>query len=103
MALFFLNTEYPMARWIEANGYDVSYFAGVDSDRRGEKIKEHKLLVSNGHDEYWSGGQRTKVEAARDAGVNPAFSGNEVFWKTLEVPAVFGRKRFWRNTSVPKL
>src|SRR5439155_17743422 len=35
------------------------------------------------HDEYWSGGQRANVEAARDAGVNLAFfSGNEVFWKT---------------------
>jgi uncharacterized repeat protein (TIGR01451 family) len=36
-----------------------------------------------GHDEYWSGGQRANVEAARDAGVNLLFwSGNEVYWKT---------------------
>ncbi len=41
------------------------------------------MFLSVGHDEYWSGGQRTNVEAARDAGVNLAFfSGNEVFWKT---------------------
>ena len=25
--------EYPMVRWLEANGYDVSYFTGVDTDR----------------------------------------------------------------------
>ena len=25
------NAEYPMVRWLEANGYDVSYFTGVDS------------------------------------------------------------------------
>ena len=30
------NAEYPMVRWLEANGYDVSYFTGVDSDRRGK-------------------------------------------------------------------
>jgi hypothetical protein len=24
-------------RWIERHGYDVSYFAGLGSDRRGEK------------------------------------------------------------------
>ena len=28
------NAEYPMVRWLEANGYDVSYFTGMDSDRR---------------------------------------------------------------------
>ena len=27
-----------MVRWLEANGYDVSYFTGVDTDRRGAEI-----------------------------------------------------------------
>jgi hypothetical protein len=77
------NSEYPMIRWLERNGYDVSYSTGVDSDRRGAEIREHAAFLSVGHDEYWSGGQRANVEAARDAGVNLAFfSGNEAFWKT---------------------
>jgi hypothetical protein len=77
------NSESPMVRWLERNGFDVSYFTGVDSDRLGAEIREHKAFLSVGHDEYWSGGQRTNVEAARNAGVNLAFfSGNEVFWKT---------------------
>ena len=47
--------------------------------------------MSVGHDEYWSGGQRANVEAARDAGVNLAFmSGNEVFWKTRWEPSTAG-------------
>ena len=72
-----------MVRWLEANGYDVSYITGVDTDRRGAELLEHKVFLSVGHDEYWSGAQRANVEAARDAGVNLAFfSGNEVFWKT---------------------
>ena len=72
-----------MVRWLEANGYDVSYFTGVDSDRRGAEILEHQVFLSVGHDEYWSAGQRANVEAARAAGVHLAFfSGNEVFWKT---------------------
>ena len=80
---FVFNAEYPMVRWLERNGYDVSYTTGVDSDRRGAEIREHKAFLSVGHDEYWSGVQRTNVEAARNAGVNLAFfSGNEVFWKT---------------------
>lgn len=77
------NAEYPMVRWLEANGYDVSYTTGVDSDRRGAELLEHKVFLSVGHDEYWSAGQRTNVEAARDAGVHLAFfSGNEIYWKT---------------------
>ncbi|WP_309238604.1 N,N-dimethylformamidase beta subunit family domain-containing protein [Actinoplanes aureus] len=80
---FVFNAEYPMVRWLEANGYDVSYIAGVDADRDGARLRNHKAFLSVGHDEYWSGPQRANVEAARDAGVNLAFfSGNEVFWKT---------------------
>ncbi|MCP3421037.1 DUF4082 domain-containing protein [Nocardioides pinisoli] len=77
------NAEYPMVRFLEANGYDVSYSSGVDTARRGAELLEHKAFLSVGHDEYWSGTQRANVEAARDAGVHLAFfSGNEVFWKT---------------------
>ncbi|MCI0673586.1 MAG: Ig-like domain-containing protein, partial [Myxococcaceae bacterium] len=77
------NAEYPMVRWLEANGYDVSYTTGVDTDRRGGELTEHQVFLSVGHDEYWSGGQRANVEVARNAGVHLAFlSGNEVFWKT---------------------
>jgi hypothetical protein len=77
------NAEYPMVRFLEANGFDVSYSTGVDSDRRGALILGHKVFLSVGHDEYWSGPQRANVEAARAAGVNIAFfSGNELYWKT---------------------
>jgi len=77
------NTEYPMVRWLERNGYDVSYTTGVDADRRGSELLEHRVYMPVGHDEYWSGGERTNVEAARAAGVHIAiFSGNHGFWKT---------------------
>jgi hypothetical protein len=80
---YLFNAEYPMIRWLERNGYNVSYFSGVDTARFGAEILEHDILLSTGHDEYWSGQERTNVENARDAGVNLAFfSGNEVFWKT---------------------
>jgi hypothetical protein len=85
------GVEYPMIRWLERNGYDVSYSTGVDSDRRGAEILLHKIFLSVGHDEYWSGPQRANVEAARDAGVNLAFfSGNECYWKTRWESSVAG-------------
>jgi phosphodiesterase/alkaline phosphatase D-like protein len=77
------NSEYPMVRWLEANGYDVTYTTGIDTDRRGNLLLNHKVFLSVGHDEYWSATQRTNVETARNAGVHLAFfSGNEIFWKT---------------------
>ena len=84
----FFNAEYPLVRWLERNGYDVSYFSSVDSDRRGDKIRDHKVFISAGHDSYWSGSQRKSVEAARDAGVNLAFlSGGVSMWRTRFEPS----------------
>ena len=92
------NAEYPFVRFLEANGYDASYTTGVDSDRRGELIANHRLFLSVGHDEYWSGRQRRNVEAARDAGVHLGFfSGNEVFWKTRFEPSIDGSEEPYRT------
>jgi hypothetical protein len=88
---FVWDSEYPMVRFLEANGYDVSYLSGLDTDLRGSLLGNHKMFMSSGHDEYWSGGQRASVEAARAAGVNLAFfSGNEMFWKTRWAPSIDG-------------
>src|SRR5271166_5784053 len=85
---FLFGVEYAAIRWLEANGYDVCYIAGVDTDRNGAQLLNHKIFISTGHDEYWSGNQRANVEAARAAGVHLAFwSGNEVFWKTRWEPS----------------
>ncbi|MDE3009409.1 MAG: DUF4082 domain-containing protein [Pseudomonadota bacterium] len=108
------NAEFPMIKWLEANGYDVTYFAGVDTDRSGALLKNHKLVLSNGHDEYWSGGQRASVEAAIAAGVNfAAFSANTSYWKTRWESAIDGSgspyrtlvcyKETWANARIDPL
>ncbi|MEP7377851.1 MAG: DUF4082 domain-containing protein [Chitinophagaceae bacterium] len=80
---WYMNSEYPMIRWLEMNGYDVTYTSCNDVDNNGGRLLNHKVFISNGHDEYWSKDQRANVESARNAGVNLAFfSGNEVYWKT---------------------
>ncbi|WP_237563609.1 N,N-dimethylformamidase beta subunit family domain-containing protein, partial [Arthrobacter sp. H-02-3] len=86
-----MYAEYPMIRFMEANGYDVSYMSGLDVSTKGALLLNHKSYMSVGHDEYWSADQRTNVEAARDAGVHLAFfSGNEMFWKTRWEPSSDG-------------
>jgi hypothetical protein len=95
---FYFSNEYPMVRFLEKNGYDVSYFSGVDTDRHGAALKKHKVFLSVGHDEYWSGNQRANVEEARDAGVNLQFlSGNEMYWRTRYEPATVGTQTAYRT------
>ena len=54
-------------------------------------IEQHKVFLTVGHDEYWSGQQRVNVTTARNAGVNLAFfTGNEAFWKTRWEPSIAG-------------
>src|SRR6266567_3894625 len=93
------SSEYPMLRWLEANGYNVTYAAGVDTDRRGAAaIQQHHVFLSVGHDEYWSAGQRANVETARGAGVHLAFfSGNESFWKTRYENSIDGSGTAYRT------
>jgi len=82
-ASYLFYAEYQFVRFLEENGYDVSYTSSSDVDRDGSLLLNHKIFISSGHDEYWSAGQRANVTAALNAGVNLAFlSGNEIFWKT---------------------
>ena len=88
-----MYAEYPMIRFLEENGYDVSYTSGVDMSQSGAAsiIEQHKIFLTAGHDEYWSGQQRANVQAALNAGVNMAFfTGNEVFWKTRFAASIDG-------------
>ncbi|GAB3744918.1 hypothetical protein GCM10028864_13680 [Microlunatus parietis] len=88
---FLFANEYPMIRFLESNGYDVSYVSGLDTHLDPALITKHKVFLSVGHDEYWSEAQRDHVKAARDAGTNLAFfSGNEVYWKTRWEPSQDG-------------
>ena len=57
-ATWLFGAEFPMIEWLERNGYDVSYFTAVDAARNGALIKNHKVFMSVGHDEYWSGPAR---------------------------------------------
>ncbi|MDP4264906.1 MAG: DUF4082 domain-containing protein [Bacteroidota bacterium] len=92
------NAEYPMIRFLERNGYNISYTTDVDAARYGNLLLNHKVFLSVGHDEYWSAEQRANVEAARNAGVHLAFfSGNEVYWKTRWENSIDGSGTAWRT------
>ncbi|GAA1954096.1 DUF4082 domain-containing protein [Microbacterium deminutum] len=95
---FYFSGEFATVQFLERNGYDMTYIAGVDTDRSGSLLRNHKVFLSVGHDEYWSSGQRANVQAARDAGVNLQFlSGNEIYWHTRYEKSVDGSNTPYRT------
>lgn len=89
---YFFRVEYPLMRWLEQNGYDLTYSTNMDTHRSGKagahnELLDHQVFVSSGHDEYWSQEMRDAVTAARDAGVHLAFMGaNNVYWRVRFEP-----------------
>lgn len=83
------NWESRMARWLESQGYDVSYVTNMDVHSNPQLLLQHKAFLSVGHDEYWSQQMRNAVEQARDAGVNLAFfTANAAYWRVRFEPSV---------------
>ena len=76
------DAEYNLVRFLERQGYDVSYQTDVDTDEHPESLLQHRLVIVAGHDEYWSKTMRDAFDAARDAGTNLAFTGsNAAYWQ----------------------
>ena len=74
-------------RWLEGQGRAVDYATDLDVHRNeGDFLSAYRLLLSVGHDEYWSAPMRAHVEAFVARGGNVAlFSGNVCWWRvTLE-------------------
>ncbi len=90
----FLAWEVNMVRFLEREGFDVSYCTNIDVHENGNILLNHKAFLSVGHNEYWSWEMRQNVTAARDAGVSLGFfSANTCYWQIrLEPSPVTGAK-----------
>jgi hypothetical protein len=74
--------EEGMLRWLGPAGYDVDYCSGLDLHEGRDLLAGRRLLVLNGHDEYWSAEMRDNVEEFVRRGGNLAvFSGNTCWWQ----------------------
>lgn len=111
------NWEEPFVAWAEAAGYRFDVATNADLDERPELIDRYRLLLSVGHDEYWSGAERDAVEGFIADGGNVAFlSGNTSFWQVrfegteletmvgykqrFEADPVYGTDRIGELTSI---
>ena len=85
---FLFGTEYPSIYWLEKQGFHVSYASCSDVEELnlyGMLSRDrYRVLLSVGHDEYWTPELREAHLVARDNGIHIAFfSGNEAFWRVL--------------------
>jgi hypothetical protein len=75
-------------------GLKLAYVTGMDIAADPGLLGGASGLVSLGHDEYWTPGERAHVTAARDAGMNIAFLGaNAMFRRTRLQPTRVGGDR----------
>jgi hypothetical protein len=86
--------EFDMVRWLEGSGYDVTYVSDIDVATNPLILRSHRVFLDIGHDEYWSWGERTNLEAARDAGVNLIFdTGDTGYWNVRLASSFLGSNR----------
>ena len=91
--------------WLERQGYVVDYCTDVDLHRDGEELlAPYRLLVSSGHDEYWSDEMRDAAEAFVAGGGNAAFFGGNTCWWRVEFSddVTFSRTAFWHEVGRPE-
>ena len=74
--------------WAESIGYELDYAISSDLEEFPELLNSRSLVLSVGHDEYWSAAQRQAIENyVENGGGFASFSGNTMFWQVrLESP-----------------
>ena len=71
----YLLWEHPMTFWLEQQGYDVTYCSNLDLHFDPDILGLSKVLLSVGHDEYWTRKMFEEAIKARDNGLSIAFFG----------------------------
>jgi hypothetical protein len=76
------NWERRFARWAEQSGLTLDYAINSDLQFHPEVLDGQALMLSVGHDEYWSWEMRDRADNfVDDGGAWAIFSGNTCFWQ----------------------
>jgi len=78
-----LGNEFPFLYLAERHGLDLAYMTNVDIDERPGLLAKHRVLVSLGHDEYWSWQMRYGVQGELLKGLNVAFLGANACYRQI--------------------
>ncbi|MGH9127608.1 MAG: N,N-dimethylformamidase beta subunit family domain-containing protein [Acidimicrobiales bacterium] len=90
----FMGNELPMVMLAERLGLDVTYWTDVDLHERPQLLGQHRVMVSLGHDEYWSASMYNGALSASRAGVNLMFLGANACYRHIRLePSRVGADR----------
>ena len=74
--------ELPFVQWAESHNIALEFATNADLEHQPELLEHYKLVLSVGHDEYWSTPMRDNLEAWIGRGGNVAFfTGNTCCWQ----------------------
>jgi hypothetical protein len=94
-----------MIAWLEREGFRLDFCTDFDLHEEGRSLLDpYRLLLSAGHDEYWSQEMRDATEAYTRGGGNVAFfGGNTAWWRIVFHSRVsFSREGFWWEAGRPE-
>lgn len=81
----FAHWDARFIRWLLRNGYQPEFCTDFDIHEDPELCNRYRLLLSVGHDEYWSEPTRNAVEDFVSRGGNVAFFGANLCWWRIHV------------------
>lgn len=77
------DSEFGMNMFMEAQGANLTYASDIDLENNVNYLTTAKVVMPNGHTEYWSTNMWDAYKNARDAGVNMMFNASNVaLWHT---------------------
>lgn len=79
-AAHFESWDVPFVAWLHRAGHCVEYCTDLDVHENPGLLGAYRLLLSVGHDEYWSTSLREGVETFVRDGGNAAFLGANTCW-----------------------
>jgi hypothetical protein len=83
----FAHWDARFLRWLARNGYTADCCTDLDIHADPELLLRYRLLVSSGHDEYWTEPTRDAVEDFSASGGNVAFFGANLCWWRVHLDA----------------
>jgi hypothetical protein len=92
----FAHWDAPFVAWLEGHGYEVGYCTDFDLHDDPHLLDDITLLLSCGHDEYWSIEMRRRVLEFVDGGGNVCFFAGDVACFVVEI-AANGERLFCRK------
>lgn len=78
-----LGDTWDLVTMLESQGVDVTYATDVDLHQRPKLLKNHRVIISGSHDEYYSSAMRSGVLDARNHGTNIVFLGANALYRHI--------------------